>query len=147
MADFTIDFAPDGPTATWTTSTTPTRTRGETATLDLTFAPANSSDYGDMQDQLEFTDPVWTGVNLSGVPWVKEDLPARAPVSTQIFEITPGSDIQDVDAFWGVITGGSDDSQPARADKRVSVDVVFLADGSEYADRTTLKNDLGAVTP
>lgn len=145
MADLTIDFQPDGPTASWTTSAAPTRTRGETVTLDLQFRPADSAEYDSMVERLAFTDPVWTGVQADGIPWVDEDLPSSAPVTSQILDVTPGAGVG-FEGFWAALVGGTDNSQPARELDRVSVELVFLADSDEYSSRSALKNDIGAVS-
>lgn len=167
MADLTIDFQPDGPTATYLTSGTPTRTRGATVSLELGFDPSwtgaggYGTDYGSsygtagatgvdeydaMVDRLAFVSTAHTGLSNDGVPWVVEDLPSRAPVSSQVLEVVPGADVQDIDAFWGVLVGGDDSSRPPRGLRTMTVELVFLADGDEYASRTALKNDLAVAS-
>lgn len=156
MRDTTISFEPDGPKAASLTSATPTRTRGETVTLSLGwergtgYGHSYGSDYGtgfglgeyeNMANRLAFTDPTWTGLN-QGVPWVAEDLPASAPVDSQVLKVVPGSAVHDIESFWGVLVGGTDNSHPPGS-RRMDVELVFLADGSEFADRSALKDDLG----
>jgi len=144
MSDLTISFDPDGPTATYLQSNTPTRTRGETVSLSIGFDPqSHANDYDDMVERLAFVSPVRTGRNHNGVPWVQEDLPARAPVSSQVLEVVPGAGVDDIESFWGALVGGTDESMPPRGLKTMTVELVFLADGDEYADRTALKNDIG----
>lgn len=144
MTDLSIDFAPDGPTASYLLSGTPTRTRGETVSLELGFEPAAEAEYDAMVDRLAFVSPVRTGTSHDGVPWVDEDLPARAPVSSQILEVRPGADVEDVEPFWGALVGGSDDSKPPRDLRTVTVELAFLADGDAYESRTALREDIGA---
>lgn len=157
MSDISIDFKPDGPVASYLLSSTPTRTRGETVSLEIGFEPGwpdygdvygttALQEYQDMVDRLGFvlSQGSDVGVSHDSVPWVQEDLPSRAPVSSQVLLVEPGADVQDIDPFWGALTNGDDSSRPPRGLRTMTVELVFLADGSEYADRTALKNDIGA---
>jgi len=143
---------------------TPTRTRGETVELELIWSPASfgarggyGDDYGTlygvadpldeyqaMVERLEWVDPIYTGVSHTGVPWVDERLPERAPVDTQILRVEPGSDVADVETFWGVLVGGEDRSRPPRGTRTISVELVYLAAGDQYSDRGALRADIGA---
>lgn len=163
MALLHIDFEPNGPQATYLQSDSPTRTRGARVSLELAFDPDGGPGYGNdygseyglgegvteynrMVDRLEYVDPIFTGLSHDGVPWVDEDLPARAPFTSQIFEVVPGDDVTDIDPFWGVIVGGQDTSRPPRGLRTMTVELVFLADGSRYATRDELRNDIGATS-
>lgn len=157
MTRYEIEFAPDGPIASHLLNTSPTRTRAGTITLQLAFdtrwpgygnyyGTNGTAEYNAMLEHLEFTDTVTVDQSLTGVPRVSEEFPTRAPISTQIFEVTPGSDVVDLEAFWGIITAGTDNSKPPDGVRQVSLEMAFLADAGEYADRTALENDLGAVT-
>jgi hypothetical protein len=126
-------------------SITPTRTRGRQFTLELLFLPPDHAEYESLVERLAFVDPVFTGRNNNGVPWVDERLPARAPVDSQILKVVPGAAVQ-IEPFWAVLAGGQDNSRPRRGNKTVSVDVVFLADGDEYADRAAVQDALGALS-
>ncbi|WP_089650086.1 hypothetical protein [Halobacterium hubeiense] len=144
--EITLSLEPDGPTASGFTSPTPTRTRGEQLTIELLFLPQDHGEYAALQERLGFVDAVYTGRSHDGVPWVDEQLPARAPVTSQILRVTPGADIPDFDPFWGVLVGGEDQSRPPQGQRRVSIDVVYLAEGSRYADRAAVEADLGATS-
>jgi hypothetical protein len=162
MKDVTITLEPDGVVATGLLSSTPTKTRGESVELELLYegnlatqyedGTEYSDDqlygdpvahYGRMADRLSFVNAIYTGFSHDGVPWVDERLPDRAPVSSQIVRVKPGDGINDIDSFWGVIVSGEDNSRPPQSSRRVTVELVYLADGDRYSTRDDLRADIG----
>lgn len=136
-----LSFDPDGPTATSLSPPVPTMTRGGRVRLNLFFASDRIADYEAMAERLEWLSVISTGVSNNGVPWVYEDLPARAPFSTQIFRLEPGAELP-FSSKWVVLTGGSDQTGQQNYGA-VEAEVRVLAEGSRYADRAALRSDIG----
>jgi len=120
---------------------------GEAAYGELLYGYGGNAQYADLVEYLEYADAVTVDTTIDALPLLSESLPERAPVESNIVLIDPvGADVAFVDPWWGVITGGSDDTPAlgfSRTDRFVvTLEVTWLAPGDEYADRTELENDL-----
>lgn len=133
-------------------SDTPVLTRGETVSLrfifeggklhddgtmhaDGTFHGDLQAHYGAVRDRLEYTDSVVKrGVAHNGVPWIRERLPERASIDSQVVLIDPGDGVYDTDPFWAAIVGGSTDHRPSSGEtpRWVTLELFVLADADEY---------------
>ncbi|GGL55191.1 hypothetical protein [Halocalculus aciditolerans] len=91
--------------------------------------------YQDLREYIEWTagDPVRTWVSDGGDPSYRERVPAGASFDTFVVAVDPGADVE-AEGFWGVVTGGSDDSRPPASERTLSLDVFVLAPLDEYAD-------------
>ncbi|WP_455448313.1 hypothetical protein [Natrinema thermotolerans] len=160
-----VTWAIDGIVVDGYVGSTPTMSRGETITLEFQFIGEGTYlSYGDdyaagtyggsyyggraAYDQLrQYLDyagnqTVQTGLTDRGVPWVRERLPDRATVDSLIVPIEPGQDVLDTDGIWGVIVGGDDPTEPP-GNRRLTLEVVVLAELPEYESRQALLDDLG----
>ena len=114
---------------------------------DGTFHGDLVAHYKRLRDRLKFTDAsIRRGTSYNGVPWVRERLPERAPVDSQVVLVEPQSGVVDVDSFWAAVVGGGTDHRPSgENDARwLTLELFVLADGSEYQDRQALLDDLGS---
>ena len=147
---------------------TPTLERGAVAELTFLFIPAegstsfkdgtlfadgtvfgNASDivstYRTVRERLEFADAVVRrGRSIEPVPYVRERVPDRAPIDSQIVLIKPSDDINSIDPFWAAVVGGTDESSNEFGVRRLTLELFVLADGSRYGSRSELEDDLAS---
>ena len=139
-------------TATGLASDTPVLERGSTISLKFVFEGGTLHDDGTLHadgtvhgdtrahyrrllERLEFTDAcVRRGVSHNGVPWIRERLPARAPVDSQVVLVEPHRDVLDVEPFWAAVVGGSTDNRPVddTGARWITLELFVLAAGVEY---------------
>jgi hypothetical protein len=101
--------------------------------------------YRQLREYLDWAGAVAFGRSLDRVPWYREQLPARANVSSEVVALEPSPDLEDrVPGLWALIVGGRDETTLPGADHRITLDVIVLAELDEYADHTAVENDLSA---
>lgn len=141
--------------------------RGDTAEFSFVFIPGAGTAFEDgttfadgtvfgssetileayraVRDRLEFADAVVRrGQSIEGVPYVRERLPARAPVDSQIVLVEPADNIQTLSSFWAAVIGGTDESSDGFDIRRITLELFVLADGSRYSSRRELEDDLAS---
>jgi len=141
--------------------------RGDTAELTFVFIPSAGTAFEDgttfadgtvfgspetileayraVRDRLKFADAVVRrGRSIEGVPYVRERLPARAPVDSQIVLVEPADGIQALNPFWAAVVGGTDESSDGFGTRRFTLELFKLADGSRYPSRSDLEDDLAS---
>jgi len=141
--------------------------RGDTAELTFVFIPSDGTAFRDgttfadgtvfgspetileayraVRDRLEFSDAVVRrGRSIAGVPYVREQLPTRAPVDSQIVLVEPADGIQALNPFWAAVVGGTDESSDGVGTRRLTLALFKLADGSRYSSRSDLEDDLAS---
>jgi len=141
--------------------------RGDTAELTFVFIPGAGTAFEDgttfadgtvfgsaetilaayraVRDRLKFSDAVVRrGRSLDGVPFVRERLPSRAPVDSQIVLVEPADGIQTLNPFWAAVVGGTDESSDGFGTRRLTLELFKLADGSRYDSRGDLEDDLAS---
>ena len=147
---------------------TPTLERGAVAELTFVFTPAAGgtlfeddtlfddgtafggaakilATYRAVRERLEFADAVVRrGRSIEGVPYVRERIPERAPIDSQIVLVEPGDDIDGFGSFWAVVVGGRDESGNEFGVRRLTLELFVLADGSRYDSRSELEDDLAS---
>jgi len=113
------------------------------------FGPADKSNddverYRQLREYLDWAGASATGESYASVPWYREQLPSRADVASEVVAIEPPPALaNELPGLWGLIVGGSDDSQRPGA-TIVSLDVLVLAERDEYDDHSALESDLAA---
>lgn len=141
--------------------------RGDTANFTFVFTPSAGTAFEDgttfadgtvfgspetileayraVRDRLEFADAVVRrGRSIAGVPYIRERLPARAPVDSQIVLVEPADGIQTLNSFWAAVVGGTDESSDGFGIRRLTLELFVLADGSRYSSRSDLEDDLAS---
>lgn len=97
--------------------------------------------YHRLRQYLEYAGEADYGTGLGGTVFVREHPLEAWPVDSHIVAVEPGPGVAHTEAFWGLITGGSDDSQVVGDRQgvfRLTLEVVRLADRDEYDDRAEL---------
>lgn len=147
-------------------SETPVLERGSTISVDALFVPRDGTTFADgtlfadgtvfgdylgayraLRRRLTYTGGVRTGVTDRGVPWIRERLPERAPVDTQIVLVQPMDDFSDdIESFWAALVGGSDSTLPVDDEtaRSLTLELFVLAGGDDYDDADELRDDLGS---
>ena len=128
------------------TGTSPTWRWGESVTLEFRFRPPGvESRHSELLDYVRAASLAsWTVYDTRGRPRYEERVPSVAAVSSLVVALEPGSDVIGVGGVWALITGGSDESRPVTGTRRVSLEVVPLAERSAYADRQSVADALGS---
>ncbi|QCW03574.1 hypothetical protein [Natrinema pallidum] len=95
--------------------------------------------YRHLRQYLEYVHTVQTGETHTGEVWVQEEANPNDPVSSHIVDVVPGQGVRDIDPFWGVIVGGSDDSRGLPDYRDLTLELVWIAPRSAYADRAAVE--------
>ena len=148
----------------------PSRKRGDEATLEVVFDDVSAVAYYRLLKRYEeYAGEADTGQLLGGKPYVREHPLEQWPVDSHIVPVVYGEELAEDESFWGVITEVSDDSQyiadtetgdesygvkpygiepygeayePSGNHYRIGLEIVKLAEYSEYSDRSALLADL-----
>lgn len=148
--DIPIDYVPgDEPL--------PTPNRGDAAPLRCAFVD-------DLVDYTTLSEPALTGkqtrydaaeayveyascVKLieanDGQAYFVERVPSESPVSTFFLEVTPPSSVE-TEPFYGVVTGGSVESNGISPRLRLDLQLAYLGDVADYASRSDARSALEA---
>jgi hypothetical protein len=126
----------------------PARQPGERWTAELLFSNVGAGTgyktrYSTVREFVKYADRADYGRTLDGTAWYREELPAGAPISSLAVPVEPETvDSAGVfEGIWGLVVGGDDPNQ--LADRlRLDVELVVLANRSEYSDRTALETAL-----
>lgn len=115
-------------------------------TTTTTVTQDYSATYYEILNYLEYSgeDLVRYGTTDRGKPWFRERIPDDAPVNSLVVPVEPGDDIVDVSGHWGIILGGTDQSEPPGSSRSVELEILILAPLDEYADRDAVYADLGS---
>lgn len=133
---WTIGTSPDGAvTAERLLGGMPTYTRGQTITLQFGFQQAN---YETLREYLDFVHTPSTTTSLSGTAYYR---PNHTDPESLLMSFDPsGSSIPaSVTGLWGVLVGGSDETDHTLSNNQISLQVFVLAELAEYADRTAVE--------
>jgi len=144
----TIQF--DGITVDELRSPIPDRVLGKEQTLSLGFRPAGRATgfeqrYLSVREYGEYAGTADVGRLNGGGIYVRESVAASAPVASLVVPIepVPSDSGGPFEGIWGLVTGMTDGNRlPNRF--VLDVDVTYLGDRSEYADRAALKTALGS---
>ncbi len=111
---------------------------------DLTYTTAVDR-YDRLKEYLRYAGYATTSRTL-GSAYFTEPLDfTEADVDTLLVPIWPHDDIDQARGVWGVITGGDDSTEIFGALARISVDVFVLAEYSDYATETDVRNEFEAT--
>lgn len=147
----------------------PSEKRGEPTGLDIYIqyiedGETQSSRYRGLKDLQQYAGEADFGMQMGGKPHLQEHPQDYWPVDSHVVPVVVGSEIYEIESFWGLITGISDESVIVAPPTgygysygddygdgrnpnlyRLSVDIVTLADIDEYANREELLADLSPV--
>ena len=120
----------------------PTPIVGTEISMTLLYHPSGIPNYDGRYDTirdmiLRADDRVTTGRTIDGTPWFAE----RQDV-TLLSAVKPGEGIPKLEPFWGIITGGTDQSGVPSAGAQIDVDIFVLAKLDDYPSRQTVKENL-----
>ena len=96
--------------------------------------------YNRVKDYLQYAGYANTNTTLESAYFTEPGSYSNAPISSLLVPIWPHSDIDQARGIWGVITGGDDTTEIFGAVARVSIDVFVLAEYSDYATETDVRN-------
>lgn len=121
----------------------PTFTIG--AEVELTFlfhSSGHLSEYSDLLDHIEYLNDttITHGSSMQGRPYYRQSINPNAPVSSYLVELKPGSGISEVDSYWAVMVGGSDETRLVGAGERVTVTFLLIAPLSQYSTRSDVQS-------
>jgi hypothetical protein len=122
-------------------SNTNNRTRGSTATFDLSVTESTL-------DTLLAYDRHAGSYALQGTnkntQRYKERLPSGANINSLVIGLEPDTELQndDIVGKWGLISDVADSRSQALTNPVATIEIDVLADYSEYADVTAVQNDL-----
>ena len=131
------------------------RTRGSRTTLQCRFYPSDhsaineevitgfSDRYRAARAYLEYANAVNTITSIEGKTFFVERLPPIAPVETQFVKVRP-PDNNDNPDFWAVITGGNTTTEADNERRRLELEVTYLGEVDDYADRSAARSVLEA---
>lgn len=129
--------------------TLPTFKVGGEVSLEFYFGPGITNHETYYQNSTEFVkytsdSTIDAGTDIRGKPWYRETLHPNADFSTTLVKIVPSDNVTGVDSYWAVIIGGEDNTRYVGAGERVTLEMFILAEGSEYATREDVEDDLKA---
>lgn len=124
------------------------RQLGAEQTVELRFAENGratgyKSRYESVLAYAKYAGTVTYGRQHGGGIWYHEELSASAPVSSLVVPIepTPASPGTPVSGLWALVTGHANPNDlPNRL--AIDLDVVYLGDADEYADRAAVESAL-----
>lgn len=128
----------------------PTITVGESISLTFFFGPEltdHTASYNALREFGRYSnESVDTGQDIRGRTWYRERTHPYADFSTTLVKLTPGADVGNLQSYWAVVVGTTDDTRFVGAGERIEAEFFILAEGSEYNTRsdveTALKADL-----
>lgn len=130
---------------------TPSYTRGNRADLELAFWAEDgiSEDhivrYEKLREYGDYAGSMTVNKSINGVPNYSERVPADAPVDSLVLDFQPGSSHTSLPGFWGIVKRMSDPSRYPEDMAVLEVQVVVLAELSEYSTRSDVASDLEEV--
>jgi len=125
------------------------RQLGKRQTVRLKFTNNNRSTghkdrYFTVLDYALYAGETSYGRQLQGGFWYQENISTNAPVSSLVVPIepSPSQTGNPYEGIWCIVT---DHSNPNRLSNRLIVDmeIVYIADRSDYTDRTAVENEFG----
>lgn len=127
-------------------------TRGEDVSITAGFWDESGLDphidrYKALRVYGDFAGSASVNLSITGQPTVTERIPSSAAVDSIIVDFVPGASVDHERGFWGVIQGVTDATRVPDDAARLELAVTILAEDTEYADRTALKNDIGGQLP
>lgn len=124
------------------------RTLGKSYPVGMNFHPAgratsHTDRYLAVRDYAKYAGTSITGRVDGGGVYYREDLDPAAPVSSLVVPIEPSpSDVGGpFEGIWGLVEGYSDPNR-LRNTFDLEVDLAYLGDASEYADRSAVETAL-----
>lgn len=127
------------------------RQLGGTERARLIFRPAGRATGHDtraetVHEYVQYAGETPQGRAYQGGVWYQEQLDASAPVTSLVVQLRPVPTQTDTqyEGIWGLVTGGT---SPNRLTNRIvlELEVVYLGDASEYADRSAIDSALGTA--
>jgi len=89
---------------------------------------------------LDFADSVSAGTDAEQVPWYRELVPSRAPVSSHLVGLEPSDEIDGAAGLWAIVVGGDEPNRRIGDRAVVQLDVFVLAEYDDFADRSSVSN-------
>lgn len=127
----------------------PTPTRGGDINLEYIFETGGQTTgyktrYENVRQYLDYAGAISVEETANYEPAIFENVPSSASKPSVIVDFVPSSGVSgDISGLWGAITGGEDISPSVPSGVRaLSLDVVYLGELSDYADRQAVKEDL-----
>lgn len=124
------------------------RTLGADQTVEMVFRPSGRATgyeerYLSVRDYGLYAGTATVGRTQGGGVYYQEDLDPAAPVESLVVPIEPQPGDADgpFEGVWALVTGYSDENRLSNR-YTLSVDVVYLGDRSEYADRPAVEDAL-----
>ena len=76
-----------------------------------------------------------TGLDIRGKPWYHESRHPNADFSSALVRLEPGEDVGELEEWWCVITDVSISTTPMGTAPRITLELFFLGEASDFADR------------
>jgi hypothetical protein len=134
------------------TTPPPPRTLGETVAAQLRFSYHNrTTSYTDrflaVRDYERYAGRANYGAAHEGDVWYQERLPGSASVNSNVVEIVPIPEAAGgvFEGFWGLIVA-MDEENMLQNNLGLELELVYLGDASDYADRSAVESAL-ATSP
>lgn len=121
----------------------PTVTIGETMTLPVDIDPRGlqyyEQRYNQLRDRIEYADETVTvGQTIDGTPWFSETHDREK----LLVKVIPGKDLYQVRGVWGVIVGGTDETDFPHTAASMEIELYVLARLNDYDTAGALRDDL-----
>lgn len=100
--------------------------------------PSHIERYEALRELGDYAGVVTVNRDINGQVWYRERIGPDATFDSLVVAFEPANNLTATPAFWGAVQGITDRTEYVRDHARVEMDVVVLAEVSDYPDRNAL---------